>query len=112
MDQSFFTLFSLSNASINSQHCVQTKGRNPSQRTNPYSCKFFKKLEKIVFLFPALFSPNKPFHSAQEVSSKPKHYLLEPRTAQIVCLDSHRFAIFLTLDFNISCIVNVLGVFI
>src|ERR1051325_10271481 len=48
-NQSFFTPFSLQILSINSQHCVQAWTRNPSQRTNPYSCKNFQ--EKLKFEF-------------------------------------------------------------
>src|ERR1051325_9955881 len=66
--KSFFTLFPLSICSINSQHCVQTKTRNPSSSQTLILAKKFKKLEKFEFQLPATFSHPKSFHRAQRVS--------------------------------------------
>ena len=43
MEQSFFTLFALSNPSINIQQAHKPMTRNPSSYNNPYSCKNFQE---------------------------------------------------------------------
>src|ERR1051325_11963518 len=102
--KSFPFLFPLSISSINTKHHSQPQRRNPSPCTNPYFAKIFLKLLKIEFQNPASFSQNFPSKRAQEVSRSHKHPLLEAQAAQIEPSHSHRFAIFLNLDFYNPCI--------
>ena len=54
--KSFFTLFPLSNSSINTKHHSQPHTRNPSPRESPYFVKIFQETWKFEFCFPATSS--------------------------------------------------------
>ena len=64
--KSFFTLFPLSNSSINTKHHSQPQTRNPSQRTNPYSCKNFQETWKNRVLVSSHFQPSNIIPSCSE----------------------------------------------
>ena len=68
--------------------------------------------KKIEFQIAAGFSPIQPSILTLKVPRSPKQSLYEAIIAQIVFLDSHRFASFYNFDFDISCIANRSHVFI
>src|ERR1043165_312177 len=107
MDQSFFTLFAIQILSINSQHCVQTRGRNPSSSITLVLANFFSKLLKIEFQIAATLSLFQPSSLAPEVPRVQNHPSHEATTARIVPSPLLRFGKFAKFEFCFSCIINV-----
>ena len=108
---SFFTLFALSNPSINTKQDGQQKERNPSPCTNPYFAKIFFKVGKIEFQFPAVFRPIWAFNLALEVPSNRSILLHQAQVAQNVPSSSHQFGKLTKFDFPFPCVINCVCVF-
>lgn len=103
---SFFTLFALSNPSINTKQDAQHKGRNPSPCTNPYFAKFFQESWKFEFCFPALFSLSQAFNRVLRVSMSKYTSLVLIKTAWIDASMIIHLQFFLDFAFYYSACFN------